>query len=214
MHEIVPVPLEDYRFKIDVDSTVEGEVDLNTLYVLDWQLIKCGSTSSMQVASLQAELEMVQAQLADRHAAAAAHQLQQQQQHQQQQQQQQQMGGLSFSPGQAHDYMQQQFDQSSELNMQQPGPTSALSMSLASSSDSAHNYLRIKEEETRPYHAGMQQHDFQYGIMLSNPLEPMPHQALIDSMERPRSGALSDHQPADHDGELQALAHSLLRRPK
>ncbi|KAH8932059.1 hypothetical protein BDL97_19G053700 [Sphagnum fallax] len=166
-----------------------------------------------QVASLQAELDMVQAQLADRHAAAAAHQLQQQQQHQQQQQQQQ-MGGLSFSPGQAHDYMQQQFDQSSELNMQQPGPTSALSMSLASSSDSAHNYLRIKEEETRPYHAGMQQHDFQYGIMLSNPLEPMPHQALIDSMERPRSGALSDHQPADHDGELQALAHSLLRRPK
>jgi hypothetical protein len=208
MHEIVPVPLEDYRFKIDVDSTVEGEVDLNTLYVLDWQLIKCGSTSSMQVASLQAELDMVQAQLADRHAAAAAHQLQQQQQHQQQ------MGGLSFSPGQAHDYMQQQFDQPSELNMQQPGPTSALSMSLASSSDSAHNYLRIKEEETRPYHAGMQQHDFQYGIMLSNPLEPMPHQALIDSMERPRSGALSDHQPADHDGELQALAHSLLRRPK
>jgi hypothetical protein len=208
MHEIVPVPLEDNRFKIDVDSTVEGEVDLNTLYVLDWQLIKCGSTSSMQVASLQAELDMVQAQLADRHAAAAAHQLQQQQQHQQQ------MGGLSFSPGQAHDYMQQQFDQPSELNMQQPGPTSALSMSLASSSDSAHNYLRIKEEETRPYHAGMQQHDFQYGIMLSNPLEPMPHQALIDSMERPRSGALSDHQPADHDGELQALAHSLLRRPK
>jgi hypothetical protein len=146
-----------------VDSTVEGEVDLNTLYVLDWQLIKCGSTSSMQVASLQAELEMVQAQLADRHAVAAAHQLQQQQQHQQQQQQQQ-MGGLSFSPGPAHDYMQQ--------------------------------------------------HDFQYGIMLSNPLEPMPHQALIDSMDRPRSGALSDHQPADHDSELQALAHSLLRRPK
>jgi hypothetical protein len=155
----------------------------------------------MQVASLQAELAMVQAQLADRHA-AAAHQLQQQHQ------QHQQMGGLSAAASQAA-YMQQ-FEQS-ELNMP---PTSALSMSLPSGSSSAaaaaQNYLRIKEEGSRPYH-GMQ-HEFQYG-MPSNTLEPLQHQGLVDSLEKPRSGGpqLSD-QP--DDGELQALAHSLLRRSK
>jgi hypothetical protein len=97
----------------------------------------------MQVASLQAELAMVQAQLADRHAAVAAHL---------QQQQHPQMGaGLSSSAaaGQAA-YMQQFEQQSDQLNIP---PTSALSMSLASGSGSpaaAHNYLRIKEEGRHP----------------------------------------------------------------
>jgi hypothetical protein len=161
----------------------------------------------MQVASLQAELAMVQAQLADRHAAATAHL---------HQQQNQQMGaGLSSSAaaGQAA-YMQQFEQQSDQLNIP---PTSALSMSLASGSGSpaaAHNYLRIKEEGRRPYHAGMQ-HDFRYGMPSNVPLEPgLSHQALVqqaESLEKPRTGTLSD-QP--DDGELQALAHSLLRRSK
>jgi hypothetical protein len=161
----------------------------------------------MQVASLQAELAMVQAQLADRHAAATAHL---------HQQQNQQMGaGLSSSAaaGQAA-YMQQFEQQSDQLNIP---PTSPLSMSLASGSGSptaAHNYLRIKEEGRRPYHAGMQ-HDFRYGMPSNVPLEPgLSHQALVqqaESLEKPRTGTLSD-QP--DDGELQALAHSLLRRSK
>ncbi len=161
----------------------------------------------MQVASLQAELAMVQAQLADRHAAAAAHL---------QQQQHPQMGaGLSSSAaaGQAA-YMQQFEQQSDQLNIP---PNSALSMSLASGSGSpaaAHNYLRIKEEGRRPYHAGMQ-HDFRYGMPSNVPQEPaLSHQALVqqaESLEKPRTGTLSD-QP--DDGELQALAHSLLRRSK
>jgi hypothetical protein len=149
-----------------------------------------------QVAGLQAELAMVQAQLVNRQ--AAAHQIHQHQQQQQQhhhhhlQPQHEQIGTMtpgSVVPSSA--YMQQQ----------QLSP-SDISMSMPSGSGS---YSRVKEEGNS--FLGMQHYDL--GMGSSSGLGDQ-HSQLLDNLHKPRTGEHMD-QGTDQDGELQALA-SLLRR--
>lgn len=157
-----------------------------------------------QVASLQAELAMVQAQLVGRQ--AAAHQIHQHQHqhhpahHHHLHQQHEQIG--TMSPGSvvpSSAYMQQQHEHS------QLSP-SDISMSMPSGSGSgAGGYPgRVKEEGNS--FLGMQ-HYGDLGMGSSSGLDQ--HNSLLDSLHKPRSEHMD--QGSEQDGELQALA-SLLRR--
>lgn len=159
-----------------------------------------------QVASLQAELAMVQAQLVNRQ--AVAHQIHQhQQQHHQHHhhlQQHEQIG--TISPGHvvpSSAYMQQQ-----EHAQMSPSDIS-MSMPSGSGSHGPGSYnSRVKEEGNS--FLGMQ-HYADLG-MGSSSLEPMPENqhSLLSNLHKAR-GSGENMEQTDHEGELQALA-SLLRR--
>ena len=160
------------------------------------------------MASLQAELAMVQAQLANRHAAA---QIQQQQQHHQHhhhlQQQHQQIG--TMSPGSAvasPAYMQQQ--QQHEHTQLSP---SDISMSIPSGSGShGHgSYSRVKAEDGNSFLGMHYDHMGMGSGSLDEPLSANQH-SLLDNMHKPRSGESLEQ--SGHDGELQVLASFLQRK--
>uniref|UniRef100_A0A7I4EMU9 LOB domain-containing protein n=1 Tax=Physcomitrium patens TaxID=3218 RepID=A0A7I4EMU9_PHYPA len=157
----------------------------------------CNRVSKNWVASLQAELAMVQAQLVNRQ--AVVHQIHQhQQQHHQHhhhlQQQHEQISTMSPGHVPSSAYMQQH--EHSQLS------PSDISMSIPSGSGS------VKEEGNS--FLGMQHYgDLGLG---SSSLEPMSgnQHSLLENIHKPRGGGENIEQ-TDHEGDLQALA-LLLRR--
>jgi hypothetical protein len=151
------------------------------------------------VASLQAELAIVQAQLASRLAVAAL----QQQQQQQQQQQLHHHGGGGTSASSAYD----------QHGM--PGPSS---MAMATGSSSVEGYSnRVKEEEA--YHHGMQhcypghQHQHQHHHSLEHLPSSPPEEPEDGNAQKTHSASMEHEQHGGEDvGDLQALAHALLCR--
>jgi hypothetical protein len=160
---------------------------------------------------LQAELAMVQAQLADRHAHLQQTHHQQHQHHQQQRMVQQQQGFGAPGNQAPPEYMHHLADHS------QLSPTSGLSMGMPGGSAQGPYNSRVKPEEGSYHLHPMQQqqqqqhhqHHYNLGMPSSSLQDVQSEQRLLESLQKSRAGGGMGDRP--DEGELQALA-SLLHR--